>query len=122
MGSNTTTEGFPLVYIICFVCAFVLLGFLVFKLYIKVNELYEKFENILNQKNKPITSFSDTTEDIADQKNNYQPPVSNTLKEIIPVYVKDVTNEDTNLSDIEEIDEDKLPEDPGPSNLVIQDE
>ena len=123
MGSNTTTQDFPLVYIICFVCAFILLGFLVFKLYIKVNELYGKLENILDKKDNHPPSISDTIEDML-VKNRY-PPVSDMEKEVIPVVVKPVIK-GANLSDIEEIDEeideDKLYQDPGPSNLVIQDE
>ena len=47
MNFNLTNLDFSLTYIIFFVCALILISFIVFKLYKKVNDLNEKIEEIL---------------------------------------------------------------------------
>lgn len=47
MGSDSkVAEDSSLVYTILFVCVLAVLGFLIYKLYIKVNELAEKVESL----------------------------------------------------------------------------
>jgi len=116
MGSGTTNEDSRLIYIILFVCAIIILTFIVFKLYNKVNELYEKMEGIINQKK------------IDDKLKNLQELPKLTNIPDLENQQTQIENETENENEIElpvleELKEELIfPPDPGPSKLPTVDE
>lgn len=66
MGSDTkVVEDSSLVYTVLFVCVLAVLAFLIYKLYIKVNELTEKVESLTEpppNSNQAVSPKKDTPE------------------------------------------------------------
>ena len=114
MNFNLTNLDFSLTYIIFFVCALILISFIVFKLYKKVNDLNEKIEEIFYKKQE-----DDNREKINLLHGNENVNVN--VNENVNENENENVNENENghkFPVIEEVgDEINLPEDPGPSKL-----
>lgn len=85
MGSDTkVAEDSSLVYTILFVCVLAVLAFLIYKLYIKVNELSEKIENMAKPLPNPEQDKPQLKEDTPklEEVTNSEPGSSKTLEPI----------------------------------------
>jgi hypothetical protein len=85
MGSDTkVAEDSSLVYTILFVCVLTVLAFLIYKLYIKVNELAEKVENMTKPPPNPEQGKPQLKEDTPklEEVTNSEPGPSKTLEPI----------------------------------------